>query len=86
MMAAPSRTMARPLDSASPASKKRPPSENESGVTLRIPMTQGKASASEQEGVLMRRPLSAAALMREKTSARVAASVRKTPRTALVTV
>ena len=48
--AAPSRTRARPCASASSAAKKRPPSENESGVTLTTPMMQGKERSRAQVG------------------------------------
>src|SRR5579872_71034 len=41
---APSRTMSRPWARASSTSKKRPPSENESGVTLSTPMTSGRTA------------------------------------------
>src|ERR1700734_1930360 len=40
-MAAPSATMARARATAAPRSEWRPPSENESGVTLRMPMSWG---------------------------------------------
>ena len=40
---APSATSARPCSTAAPASSHRPPSENESGVTLTTPMTAGRA-------------------------------------------
>ena len=41
-MAAPSDTISSPRRSARPGSANRPPSEKESGVTLRIPITSGR--------------------------------------------
>ena len=49
-IAAPSRTRVRPCASASSAAKKRPPSENESGVTLTTPMMHGKERSRAQVG------------------------------------
>src|SRR5215471_5951312 len=48
MMSAPSAAMRLPCAIASVGSRKRPPSENESGVTLRIPMTNGRPSANRR--------------------------------------
>ena len=88
MMAAPSRTSARLWASASSASKNRPPSENESGVTFTIPMRQGKRMSSEQVGgtPVTGRWRQRGALMRANASARVASCDWMMPRTALVTV
>ncbi len=46
MMAAPSAAMRRPCATAASAEQKRPPSENESGVTLSTPMTSGVRRSS----------------------------------------
>ena len=49
-MAAPSRTSVRACASAASAAKNCPPSENESGVTLTIPMMAGNWRSSEKVG------------------------------------
>src|SRR5579871_2899438 len=49
MMSAPSAAIRRAWLSALPGSKKRPPSENESGVTLRMPMTAGQGCFASKE-------------------------------------
>ena len=49
-MAAPSRTSVRACSSAASAARKRPPSENESGVTLTTPMMAGNGRSSEKVG------------------------------------
>src|SRR5579872_2370464 len=46
MMSAPAAIMRRACSSARSGALKRPPSENESGVTLRMPITAGEALAS----------------------------------------
>ena len=49
-MEAPSRTSVRACSSAASAAKNRPPSENESGVTLTIPITAGNCRSREKVG------------------------------------
>src|SRR3954470_24377993 len=62
---APSTTSSRPCTIAASASRKRPPSENESGVTLTIPITSASTGASSRfaaaSGIMdrMQRPIAA---------------------------
>src|SRR5205807_2045489 len=50
--AAPSAANRRPWATAASGSSQRPPSENESGVTLRTPMTSGRDTAPQATGAL----------------------------------
>src|SRR5258708_6263827 len=51
IMSAPSATMRRACAIAASGSRKRPPSENESGVTLRTPITIGRPKPSNRASV-----------------------------------
>jgi len=50
--AAPSATICSACATALPGSVKSPPSENESGVTLRIPITRGRSKSIRQRGMM----------------------------------
>src|SRR5947207_5781658 len=55
-MSAPSARMATPCATAASRSAYRPPSENESGVTLRTPITTGRRTGSAYGAALRHRP------------------------------
>src|SRR5580698_3077333 len=77
-MSAPSAAMRRACAMARSGSRKRPPSENESGVMLRIPITRGRPRASSpasQDGCAAR----LASLLEQPASIMVVA-LRRGPR------